>query len=272
MEPIKKRPLSTWFYRFILLLAGLTGPVASMLVPAYGIVTWLTRERERGIQTAILGVCALLQAGLLLRFSTSDHMDLRFAGLGHSGLFPLVFAIWTQGIGLMIFGSEWMHQVASWIVAGYRAGDIAIALTWIGLTALTASLFWWLSVRLTVRERVVFLGSYALLVVFSYIGALSRDKLNIVVGVGERYFWVPNAIFGFLLIRNGLFWSGNKFRAVFCFIILFVILAIGAVRYRSTLIIDPEWPKWRAEIAVWQDNPEYKVKIWPSGWEIELKK
>lgn len=272
MEPIKKRPLSTWLYRFVLLLAGLTGPVSVMLVPAYAIVTWLTREQERGVQTGILGVCALLQTGLVLHLSTSDYMELRFAGLRHSGLFPLVFAIWTQGIGLMIFGKELMHQLALWVIAGYRSGSAAILIAWIGLAIITFSLFWWLSVPLVPYERVTLLGSYVLLVTFSYIGALSRDKLNIVIGVGERYFWVPNVIFSFLLTRNIILWPIDKLRAIVCSAILFFILIFGAIQYRSTLLFDPDWPRWRTEIAIWQYNPEYKVKIWPPGWEIELKK
>jgi len=271
IEPAENEGQRKWAYRLLLGMAGLTGPVSSILVPVYILLAWLAKERERAIQAIILGVCAIIQVGLLISSSASDKtIGMR---LVDGRLYLLMFSMWTQSIGLLLGGKYWMGKLASWIIVGYEGGNIILVVMWIGLSILTVALFWWLSVRLSVRERVIFLGSYSLMLGISYVGSLTGDKLELIVpGTGVRYFWVPNVIFGFLLMANVLNWANGKLRVWLCAIMLLIVLVLGGISYNATLIASWEWPQWRTEIALWQADPEHKIKIWPPGWEITLLK
>ncbi len=271
IEPDENGQSKKWSYRLLLGTAGLTGPVSSMLVPVYAVSAWLIKERERLIQTIILGICAIVQSSLLTIYSTSDQsigmrlMDRR--------LYLLIFSVWTQSIGLLLGGMDWMRKLASWVIVEYESRNIVIAIVWIGLAILAIILFWWLSVQLLVRERMIFLGSYILVLGLSYVGSLTGNKLDLIIpGNSARYFWIPNIVIGFLLMANIFNPISNKFRVWFCTIMLLIILLRGSMIYRTTLIANRNWPQWRTEVALWRTDPEHKIKIWPPGWEITLKR
>jgi hypothetical protein len=42
--------------------------------------------------------------------------------------------------------------------------------------------------------------------------------------------------------------------------------------YRPTLQLwlNESWPPWKPEVAKWQANPHYVLKIWPPGWTVAL--
>jgi hypothetical protein len=270
LEPAENHLPRKWVYRFLLVVGGLTGPLSSLLVPMYALVAWLDRDRERAVQAITLGVCAVIQVGLLVYHSGSDQsIGVRLAD---GRIYLLLFSLWTQSIGLLLSGFSWMGEFASWIITEHRAGSITLVAVWVGLLLLTIAIFWWLTNRLPLRERVIFLGGYGLALGVSYVGALASSKIDLIIpGHGARYFWLPNILFGLLLTANIFSKIDGAPRRWLCTISLATILVLGLVNYRTTLIANWEWPQWRAKVAQWRVDPEYRIRIWPSGWTITLK-
>jgi hypothetical protein len=270
LEPAGNKHGRKWIYRILIGVAGLTGPVSSMLAPLYGLLAWLTEKRERAIQAIILGICAIIQVGLLMGFSESDKtIGIRLSDVR---VYLLVFSIWTQSVGMMLVGKAWMRELASWIILEYEPRSLILVATWFALLLLTVMLFWWLSTRLSARERIILIGSYSFILIISYVGSLTGNKLELIVpGNAQRYFWVPNVIFGFILIANIFSENSDRICRVICATMLLIALMLGGINYRMTLIADWEWPKWRNEVALWQADSEHKIRIWPPGWELILE-
>ena len=144
IEPAENTWKRKWADRLLLLLAGLTGPVTSMLVPVYALVAWIERDRERLIQTILLAACATFQVGLMVISNATDRsigarlMDERF--------YIVLFSMWTQGIGLMLAGLGLMGKAAIWLKTNFLVGNPWLVVIWIGLFILTVLIFWWLSI------------------------------------------------------------------------------------------------------------------------------
>lgn len=271
MEPLENALRKKWVYRLLLGVAGLTGLVSSMLAPVYVVLAWRTKDRERMLQALILGLCGLIQLGLLASSSAGDKtVGLRLAD---GRFYLLIFSAWTQSIGLISSGTDGVGNLATWIIAEHEKGNPTLVLLWTSLLTSAIAVLGWLSIRLSVRERIIFLGSYCLVLTISYVGALTGNKMDLIVpGVGSRYFWVPNVILGFLLMANAFNRANSKLRVCLCAVMLMVVLVLGGRSYQTTLLASQEWPNWRTEVMLWWANPEHQIQIWPPGWKITLKK
>jgi hypothetical protein len=56
----------TWFFRWVVLFCGLSGPYAAVLAPIFALSYFVYRERERLIQAGILAACCLIDLALLI--------------------------------------------------------------------------------------------------------------------------------------------------------------------------------------------------------------
>jgi hypothetical protein len=269
LEPADLSQGESLALRLVLSVAGLTGPVTAMIAPLYVAIAAMKRDRERVIQASILVGCALLQTGLLVAFSSSDKsIGIRVAEMKVP---VLAFVTWTQSIGLLLFGWEPMANLASWVVATYGAGEIAIPVFGTTLALMAVALLIWLAADLPRDQRVTLVGGYLLLLILSYLGGLAPDKLNLLPpGNGGRYFWVPNVLLGFLLLANLSARRRTRFKTLVCAGLLSLSLANGAILFSKTIPFSADWPAWRAEIALWRADPAHRIKIWPAGWEMVL--
>lgn len=271
IEPGNVTGLRKWSYRILLLLAGLTGPVTCILSPLFIFVAVWEKKRERAVQAAILSLCAIIQLALLGMFGQSDKIvTLRFADL--NGV-SLIYAVWTQSIGLVMGGLDLMREWAQRVELIRSQSDVMYLFLALGLLVVESAFLWLASTGLAVREKLILLGSYLLLIFFSFAGALSQDKSALIVpGVGGRYFWVPNILLCCLLIANVFSAQHHKYRRGVFAVILLSALILGGLKYHDTLLIGQDWSNWKDEIKLWQADPAYKVKIWPPPWEMSLTK
>ncbi len=269
LEPIGLTRADRWALRLALAVAGLTGPATAMIAPLFVVIAVMTRNRERVTQAGILVGCALLQAGLLVAYSASDKsIGIRVAEVKAP---VLAFVAWTQSIGLLVFGWEPMTNLAHWVAATYGTGEVSIAVFGIVLALVAAALLIWLAADLPREQRVTLVGGYLLLLIFSYLGGLAPDKLNLLApGNGGRYFWVPNVLLGFLFLANLSARRRTGFKTLMCAGLLSLSLANGAILFSKTIPFSADWPAWRAEIALWRADPSHRIKIWPAGWEMVL--
>jgi hypothetical protein len=164
-----------------------------------------------------------------------------------------------------------MANLAHWVAATYGAGEVSIAVFGIVLALVAAALLIWLAADLPREQRVTLMGGYLLLLIFSYLGGLAPDKLNLLPpGNGGRYFWVPNVLLGFLFLANLSARRRTGFKTLMCAGLLSLSLANGVVLFSKTIPFSADWPAWRAEIALWRADPAHRIKIWPAGWEMVL--
>jgi hypothetical protein len=100
--------------------------------------------------------------------------------------------------------------------------------------------------------------------VIAYLGSLGA-KIGMVSALpGARYAMVPQVLFDLCLLswcalhRGSVrFWSG-------CAVAWLII--VGILDYRAAQV----GPPWRPQVAKWEKNRSYVMKIWPPGWTMTL--
>lgn len=262
-----------WLYRGLLLLAGLTGPVSCLLSPLFIFKAWLEKKAERVIHAIVLSICSIIQIMVLW---TSVHNNVtiptRFTG---ADLASLTSVVWTQSIGLTLLGLDSARGFAQLIntihnLSGYEFRYMGVVLLFVEVLFLV-----YISSELHLQERLVLVGSYLFVIIFSILGSRPNDEFTLVSpGSGQRYFFVPNAILMFLILINlqrakEMFKMGKSSLLT---ILLVVSLALGAIEYKEMPFTSDDWPKWKDEILMWRENPERLIEIWPPGWQMRLSK
>lgn len=264
-------PTRKWCYRILLVFSGLTGTVACLLSPLFILRSWLEKERERVVQASILLVCSIMQILVLsMSHRTDPTLSTRLRG---TDLPTLASIIWTNSIALTLFGLENARAFAQVISA--IQGLTGPKFEFLGLLLLFSGtlFFLCLSSELSPQRRLALLGSYFLIIIPSILGSLGDDKFGLVFPeAGQRYFYVPNVILMFAMLSNVHF-NGKAFKRIRCglfAVLLAASLTLGAMAYRRTSIVGDDWPKWREEILLWEENSEHLIEIWPPGWRIHL--
>jgi hypothetical protein len=270
LEEAEVGKVQTWLYRILLGVAGLTGPVSGILTPLFVFKAWKEKKRQRVIQAGLLGACAIIQLLILLISSRQDpSVGLRFAVID---LRPFPLVLITQCLGPVLVGPTLSGQIASTILPVVRSGGLPIVIAIALSLAIIGTIFWLAVKRLANIEKVIFIGSYFLLVFFGFVGSLWQDKFALIqTGDFQRYFFVPNAIFMLILLAN-INELKFEFHTVFFILALTTVLVLGIASYRPTTIGGPDWPKWSQEIQAWRIDPGRKINIWPLGWQITLRK
>jgi hypothetical protein len=184
----------------------------------------------------------------------------------------LVSIIWTQSVGLVLFGLDLARAFSRLIVDWHSQGGAGFALLALLLLLVEGLLLWFLSSGLPRRDRVVFLGSFLLLTLLSIAGSQPHDKLLLVsAGDFQRYFYAPNAILLLLILANVRANHGKIQRGVAAFLLV-SSLALGVASFSRTTISHDDWPKWTEQVQMWEQDPEHSLETWPPGWTMQLAK
>jgi hypothetical protein len=96
----------------------------------------------------------------------------------------------------------------------------------------------------------------------------------IFTGNSARYFFAPNVVLLFLIVTN-IDWQGSIIQKVRSgsFAVVFVIaLILSIVQYHKYIAFTDNGPRWTEEVLQWQKDETYKINIWPSGWQLEIRK
>lgn len=271
VNDIDTYPVRKWSSRLLLVCAGLTGVISCFLSPLFFLKAWWENKRERLIQACILATCTVIQIAILWMSIRSNTLPTR------SVIFDLpllVSILWTQSISLLLFGFDTTYEFAQLIELSYANRN---SFELIGLLLLfTESVFFlYISSKLVLHQRVILLGSFFFLIILSIMGGRGSESdkfLLISTGNGARYFYAPNVVLMFVILAN-IEWRGDvldKIRSGLFTILLATALILGIVQYQKFIGFSDEGPRWTEEVLRWQEDQTYKIKIWPSGWQIEL--
>ena len=266
-----------WANRVMLLIGGLTGMLSCFLIPLYFFRAFHEKDKERWIQTLILAACVLVHIYLIFTYTSEASFKERFHMLGFS---TLGVTMWTQGIGLFVFGFD---QAREWAQTFFSlaAQDTASFQMWGRfLLIFGLVLLFLLPSNLPRKIHFLFISSYLILMVFPMMFSVIEDKYALsVTGLHQRLFLAPNTLLGWMLLLGAQFKKGNGLRLIFanlvsllCALVVGASLFWGIQSYQKPWFVTAYWPDWKAEVSAWRANPEYLLNIQPEGWTVELKK
>jgi hypothetical protein len=265
-----------WWYRILLICSGLTGPVSCLLSPFFILKAWKEKKSEAIVQAGIMAACSIIQIFVIWFSYTYDSIPtpIRFT-YGTLSIQVIASILWTQSIALTLLNREIAYKFYELINTAYMSGGYVHGVITLGLIITEILFYFFISSGLSMLQKLMFLGSYFLIILLSVAASLPPDKLTLILpGTGGRYFYAPNTILLLTILVNIYFAKDSFKKLKNCILIslLAFALALGLINYKKIPLKHADWPKWKDEIAKWQEQPEYKVKIWPSGWEIKLSK
>ena len=138
-----------------------------------------------------------------------------------------------------------------------------------------------LSSNLPMRLRLVFLGSYGLLLFLSLTFSIISDKYAFIKpGLHQRLLLAPNLILGWMLvtgIRIPTFAEGRPWRRPLARLAAGLNLGLvvaaffwGIQAYPERWVADAEWTSWPQQVQAWRVDSHYSLRIQPEGWVVNL--
>ncbi len=270
LEPLNQMgAFRRWSSRVLLLISSCTGVLSLFLLPIYSVSLLWERSRERFIQLAVLLVGGVVQLmAFLMSYSEVGFVSRRFSEVSALLLSPVIF---VRTLLLPFFGPE----TSQWFLEVYVQPTLSLwpfSLLWMMLMAAVLAFF---VAELSHRERVVYVGSYLSLVLFSTVAALGSpgDFLNEVV-MGQRYFYVPSLIMMILVFRAFQVAFQKKDRWISALLGFFLVLGLsqGVWHFRSSLFVPHVWNSWSSELQQSSLIQADQVEIWPEGWYVDVPK
>lgn len=259
-----------WIYRTLLIIGGLTGILTCLLTPFFILRGYFNKSKERRIQAIILTICTLFQLFIVY------NNTIQRPPISNLILHNIIWAPIAQSLG--------------YLVLGYHGSSIFYTLY---KFAITNHFFFLFSSLIIVTNLIVFailikyskiknldkftfLGSYFTILYISLIGALDDNYIQI--GVGSRYFFIPNIILAtFLLSSINYKLIKEKLlsqKLDLFFIFLMISIFWGMLKFpNKNWISNKNCPTWKAEVRKWRQDNNYELQNCPSDFQkIKLAK
>lgn len=259
------RPAVRWAVRVLLILCGLTGIYALVLAPFFFAYYFVRRSREHAIQGFILSAVGAIQAAIVVYFKL--HSGLPMRGEAVAALAPinvLYYAVVTPLVGqdfarlaFRFFGLE----DAWWVANSYPhwPAESAVLAGWVSAIVIAIIL-----VRLCRREYSLEKMQLAAIFV-SYAIITTLGSLHGVIS--GRYAFLP-ALAMLMLVFTNLDSSRSRLRQLLCSATIAMALSVGILQFYDMQMY--AGPSWRDEVAKWEKDPNYGMRVWPSAWGLPV--
>lgn len=255
-----ERGTAAWLRLGLLFLAPLCGPGAIALVPLFFLRAIVDFSIARFGQAMVLAAGAALQLAFFFQAVPGRGYAL------HPRLLMAVIAV--HHLALPFGGVPLAGTTAAWIRGQLATGHMPIV-----IIVLPALVFLPFLVATLLRRRsmaafwLLFAG--LLLAATSYFGAIGGLAGLLEPHLGERYSFVPQALFG--LAALVLAATASKRVAAFCWAVVAWLVVLGAYGYFQPWSFVADGPSWRPQVAQWQADPAHPLLIWPKGWTMTLE-
>ena len=270
--------LRRWYYRLLVLFAGLTGAVSLFFTPVFAWLALKERKKEQYIHLGILLLCAVAEAAAIAASSGSGNVSGRLHEMNPE-LIP--YMAWLKVFIGPLLGpgiADGLARAAGrWLIGTGPAGVWSVGTA---LALAFASVFFIMAGRARIRPNIAPFAAFALLFVFSVLFALGNKFCLLRVMCSPRYFYVPAVAFWLIIAVNlehgGLREFAKSYRSVACGGLIAVVLAWGGLNYfgQMSRFTDPGWTDWKDEVEISRDNPGYLPRTWPqwpkSDWRVDL--
>lgn len=257
-----------WLYRFLILLAGLTGVLSCILTPIFIWKSLIYRSKENMIQASLLGVCTVIQIAIL--GYSMYHSDLENSRIGRIDVRTILATIESKTFLLPLLGENYTDQVATFLKSSWSEGNSFIV-SYIVIVLLMILIFY-IFFGIEKNIRCIFLASYLFLTVIPIFISLGTDKTALIGAFfSYRYFYTPTILLQFSLVYN-IFYQRNIYvlRSIICGVLFIAMLASSVINYPKSNLIGKEWPTWEIEILKWQADSSYNLLISPATWDMKL--
>lgn len=251
-------PLRLSFYALLLIVCGLTGVQAVMLLPLFAWRWWLWGRRFDTVALIILTAgLAVQSAAVLIAPGEADRFD-----LGDDGAGSLTNAAENLLKGLII------HPVAGDLGPTTLTQPFGLAVAAVSTLGIVAA----------VVAQIVLLrhGPWRALILAAWFVAIVSFAASRRMAGGERYLEVSSVLIVIAIAR--LAFDVERHRAVrgIAASAVACALLVNAWLYLPRLsgVYDPSWPVWKEEVARWRAGQITEPGIHPQWdgvtWTVEL--
>jgi hypothetical protein len=253
-----------WAGRIMLVLCGLSAAYSIALLPLFGFSAFRFKERERRVHCYILIACLLIQVGCVA-YSKLSGGGLPNRGTNVSADISSVNVLFWQMLvpalgntgALLLFGA--FGGIGVWLTASFfpHVQDPNIRVAGLICFLASVSIFSVLIIYGRNLTKIILAAAFGLFAVLTCVGSLHSIPSG-------RYAFLPGIVFMFLLLSN--IQPGARTRSLISMTILALGLANGMMDFR--VAPDPNAPRWPQEIAKWNADHNYHIKILPPSWTI----
>lgn len=246
------------FFRFLIMLSGLSGIPANFLTPLFLLLAFFSGARERWIQSAILIFTSVFQLSILIYTGfDANSRDLGgpfllylFSFVSQSFLSP-IFPFAAKGISLflrdVLFDGKGAVIFAALVISAIFLMPFLIR---IFRSAIDRDV-----------QRITLAFGAIILVIMSITAALG-DKYDLVsFSGGGRYYYAPNVILVIFFLS-----SGYRFNIVGKLLVVFLVISSAAMVPKYL-----KGPDWNDAYKRAIESNSSTVEIWPLGWELKLR-
>lgn len=256
-----------WCYYLLLGVSSLSGILPCIMTPLYWMRAYQLRNRQTFFAALILTSGMLIQIFLILLFDGSTPPRGTAATTDIAGWIVVIKTI------LLPLNEGWARlgfSLSREITAGlgpFSSGQVLLT----GYLTLILLLLFILRKSVAAYFLLAYLGLLLMTLLFGLGGpeqSVFRHPF-----VGNRYFYVPNALFLIVLVA-ALQQLGSRIAVSLCAVTIVIfstfVISNNSSLFMSQPVILEGLPSWSSEIRRWRQDPEQPVQIWPYGWDIKI--
>ena len=244
----------------LIFLTPLCSPGSIALAPLFVLRAALDRQNARLIDAALMLAGSAIQ---LLTFYSP------IPGRGHSLSFTLLALIFSvKHVAIPLLGEREASRVAAAVRREFITGKLPLTGILVAIVSVCSA-----SVAVILRRRSqpfwLFVCGGAL-AVFSYDGALGKGP-DLIALIGSRYAFAPSVLFSLGILSLAATAGSLDDVAGAAWVVVIWMVAISVQQTLSPQ--EPFFatgPSWKAELAIWQNDHDHPLKIWPTGWVVRL--
>jgi hypothetical protein len=244
-----------WLRAAIIVLAPLSGPASTFLAPLFLLRAAIERSWGRAGQGGLLAAMAAVQ--VLMVFLHPEPA--RGIGIGPR---LLALVIYEKHVLLPLLGFDHASRLTAGLIDMVRGRQSL----WPEMLAGVAASGLIATAVVTTRDAFSqwLLAAGALVMAMSYFGALGQHIDLLGISFGDRYAYVPSALFGLVVLALAHTGGLGTRRIATC-----VTLWIICIGMNDFMWVPPgfsDGSTWSAEVARWRQDHAYNVEFWPNGW------
>jgi len=236
--------LQKYFFRLLLLIGGLTGPASILFIPTFLVKAYYQKNKEKYIQAAILSICGLIQAFIILYAILYNNTYHRLAEHNYARTISHFF---TDNFSMIPHASvSYLHGITFY--AGFLFGVL---------------MFVYYVYLLIANKKD---SDYVLSLISLFIVGTCSTLGSLHMAGSPRYAYIPSCIF--LIVITSEFLKRislvNKTHYI-AGLVLFICLSANTVYYHYGMrnVYADSYPKWKDEVAKWRADNTYKPRVHP---------
>lgn len=259
--------LGKWFQYAILWLAPLSGPGSAVLAPLFMLRTLIDKSKARLLQFLCVGLATVLQ--FLFFYKPSGRQVQHLVTQTTFGIDPQLFLdiVFVKHILSPFLGYGESLEIAQGWQPAYLQGTLNMVPQMMAVVVVFGLLAASVSRSKYAEVKWFFLSAVSLITV-GYAGCLGSRYDSLLVGINQRYAFAPQILIELSLLAlsfQSTGWTKRAFQSVAVW-----LLIIGLQEFYMTPSQYAEGPSWKGEIQAWRQDPNYKLRLWPSDWSINL--